>query len=147
MAKPVYGGWVTFTAHMNLKYDYHLYKISRSEKNHRNYGYDVKYKNLCIEDIIKLDNLLITAIDKHYYEYLKQYEGTTIVIHDPTELKAKDNPILEYKDKLRFITIRETVQQFLKHTYNIDSNSSCILFLNIKEIKKVINLIVSLSQE
>ena len=27
MAKPVYGGWVTFTAHLNLKYDYSLFKI------------------------------------------------------------------------------------------------------------------------
>jgi hypothetical protein len=123
MAKPVYGGWVTFTAHMALKYDYDLYKIGkRTEKNKRDYGYGVQYQNLCITDIVKLPNLFITAIDKHYYEYLEHFpEGTTIVIHDPTELKAKDSPILKYKDKLRFITIRETVQEFLRKGYGIQS--------------------------
>ena len=124
MAKPVYGGWVTFTAHMALKYDYEIYKISkRTEKNKRDYGYGVQYQNLCISDIVKLPNLFITAIDKHYYEYLEHFpEGTIIVIHDPTELKAKDSPILKYKEKLRFITIRETVQgQLLRKGHNIQS--------------------------
>ena len=124
MAKPVYGGWVTFTAHLALKYGYDLYKVGkRSEKNKRDYGYDVQYRNLHIDEIIKLPNLMITAIDKNYYQYLEYFpDGTTIVIHDPTELKAKDNPILKYKDKLRFVTIRETVQKFLHKKYDIISN-------------------------
>jgi len=123
MAKPVYGGWVTFTAHMALKYGYDIHKIGkRSEKNKRDYGYGVQYQNLCIDEIVKLPNLFITAIDKHYYEYLEHFpDGTTIVIHDPTELKAKDNPILKYKDKLRFITIRETVCEFLRKQHDIKS--------------------------
>ncbi len=123
MAKPVYGGWVTYTAHMALKYGYDLYKIGkRTEKNKREYGYGVQYQNMSIEEIVKLPNLFITAIDKHYYEYLEHFpEGTTIVIHDPTELKAKDNPILKYKDKLRFVTIRETVREFLRKGHGISS--------------------------
>ena len=123
MAKPVYGGWVTFTAHLALKYGYDLYKISkRGEKKKREFGYGVQYQNQCIQDIIQMPNLMVVAIDKHYYEYLELFpEGTTIVIHDPTELKAKDNPILKYKDKLRFITIRETVQEFLRKGHSIDS--------------------------
>ena len=123
MAKPVYGGWVTFTTHLALKYNYDLYKVSkRCEKNKRDYGYNVQYQNLSIDEIIKLPNLFITAIDKHYYEYLEHFpEGTTIVIHDPTELKAIDNPILKYKDKLRFVTIRETVKEFLHTKYGIVS--------------------------
>ena len=72
LAKPIYGGWVTFTAHLSKKYDYPIYKITkRTEKSKRNYGYDCSYQNLEISDIIKLDNLLITAVDKHYWEYLK----------------------------------------------------------------------------
>ena len=68
MAKPIYGGWVTFTAHLNLKYNYPLFKIGkRSETNQRNYGYDVAYQNLKIEEIVKKPNLMITAIDNHYY--------------------------------------------------------------------------------
>ena len=38
MAKPIYGGWVTFTSHLCLKYNCELYKIGkRTEKNKRNY--------------------------------------------------------------------------------------------------------------
>ena len=28
LAKPVYGGWVTFTAHLSHKYDIPIYKLS-----------------------------------------------------------------------------------------------------------------------
>ena len=41
LAKPIYGGWVTFTAHLSKKYDYPIYKITKNtEKNKRDYGYD-----------------------------------------------------------------------------------------------------------
>ena len=123
MAKPIYGGWVTFTAHLNLKYNYPLFKIGkRSETNQRNYGYDVAYQNLKIEEIVKKPNLMITAIDKHYYEYLHLFpKGTILVIHDPTELKGKDNPVVKYIHNFRIITIRETVQKYLKDNFNVDS--------------------------
>ena len=40
MAKPIYGGWVTFTSHLTLKYNCNLYKVGkRSEKRLRDYGY------------------------------------------------------------------------------------------------------------
>ena len=96
MAKPIYGGWVTYTAHLSLKNDYSIYKIGkRTEKNLRDYGYNTKYHNLKIEDLIKLGNLMITALDKHYYEYLQYFpQGTLLVIHDPTELKNKNNPLI-----------------------------------------------------
>ena len=29
MAKPIYGGWVTFTAHLSKKKDYPIYKITK----------------------------------------------------------------------------------------------------------------------
>ena len=33
LAKPIYGGWVTFTVHLAKKYNYRLYKVSkRTEK-------------------------------------------------------------------------------------------------------------------
>ena len=33
MAKPRFGGWVTFTAHLSRKYNYKLYKIhTKTEK-------------------------------------------------------------------------------------------------------------------
>ena len=52
MAKPIYGGWVTFTSHLCLKYNCDLYKVAnRTEKNKRDFGYGVNYKNLRFDDI------------------------------------------------------------------------------------------------
>ena len=71
MAKPPYGGWVSFTAHLANKCEYDLFKIgNKTESKKRPYGYDIHYQNLSIDDLIKKPNLLITAIDKNYYQYL-----------------------------------------------------------------------------
>ena len=42
------------TAHLSLKYNYPLFKISdsnRTEKIQRKFGYDVKYQNVSIDDL------------------------------------------------------------------------------------------------
>tara|TARA_B100001094_G_scaffold94045_1_gene89837 strand:+ start:11351 stop:12295 length:945 start_codon:yes stop_codon:yes gene_type:complete len=125
MAKPIYGGWVTYTAHLSLKNDYPIYKIGkRTEKNTRDYGYNCKYQNLVIEDLIKKENLMITALDKHYYEYLQYFpKDTILVIHDPTELKNKSNPLIRdgLIDRFKIITIRQTVKDYLMKTYKFES--------------------------
>jgi glycosyltransferase involved in cell wall biosynthesis len=119
MAKPVYGGWVSFTSHLALKKKYSLYKISnKTESKERPYGYGVSYRNLSIDDLVKLPNLLITAVDKKYYQYLPQIRNATIVIHDPTELKEE---VLNFIRRSRVITIRQTVQKLLKTKYGISS--------------------------
>ena len=39
MAKPTYGGWVSFTAHLANKYNFKIYKITkRTEKKCRKFG-------------------------------------------------------------------------------------------------------------
>ena len=130
MGKPTYGGWVSFTAHLALKYNYKLYKISkRTEKlksggaRMRKFGYGVMYQNLSIEDAMKLPNIIITAIDKKYYEFLDQFKNNTkLVIHDPTEIKGKScQPVLDVLDKYDIITIRKSVKKFLLEKYNIKS--------------------------
>ena len=123
MAKPAYGGWVSFTVHLSLKYDYPLFKITkRTEKNKRNLGYGVKYQNTNIEDIIKKDNILITAIDKNYYQYIDKIpDNSYIVIHDPTEIKGKKNVILEHIKRFNVITIRETMHKYLIDKHGIDN--------------------------
>ena len=123
MAKPIYGGWVTFTSHLSLKYSGTIYKIGkRSEPNKREYGYGVYYQNLRIDELIEKGNLLITAIDKHYWKYLELFpKGTKIVIHDPTELKGKENKLTQLLDNFEVITIRKSVQSFLKKMYGKDS--------------------------
>ena len=97
MAKPPYGGWVSFTAHLARKYNANLYKIgnkteskNNGEPTLRDFGYGVKYQNISIDDASKLTNVLITAIDKNYYKYLDSFpNNTSLVIHDPTEIKER----------------------------------------------------------
>ena len=123
MARPIYGGWVSFTSHLCLKYNCDLYKIGkRTEKNKRDYGYGVKYQNMNINDLIQKNNLFITAIDKHYYEYLDKFpNGTKVVIHDPTELKGKDNLLAHHLSRFNVIVIRETMKKFLLDNFQKES--------------------------
>ena len=54
MAKPIYGGWVNFTAHLSLINNSNIYKIGkRSEKKKRNFGFELEYQYLTIDDIIE----------------------------------------------------------------------------------------------
>lgn len=126
LAQPIYGGWVTMTAHLCLKYKYPLFKIgNRTETKSRNFGYNIKYRNLSKEDIKKLPNILITAIDKHYYPFLEFLpKNTSIIIHDPTEVKSSENnenPLLNYLPNFKVYTIRESVQLFLLKNLGIKS--------------------------
>jgi hypothetical protein len=129
LAKPIYGGWVTFTAHLSKKYEWPIYKITKkTEKNKRYYGYDCQYQNSCLADVLALDNILITAVDKHYWSYLHLFpKDTEIVIHDPTECKSSKsgNPLIDgltpVLPNFRVITIRESVQNYLSETFQIDS--------------------------
>ena len=91
MAKPIYGCWVTFTSHLCLKYNCELLKIAkRTEKKKRKYGYGVDYQNMEINELLKQGKHVITAVDKHYWQYLDLFPKVTIlVVHDPTELKGK----------------------------------------------------------
>ena len=130
MAKPPYGGWVSFTVHLAKKYNLPLYKIGKrterlknGELRMRNFGYGVKYTNISIEDASKLDNILITAIDKKYYEYLNSFPNNTgLVIHDPTEVKGKSTgPVINNLDRFKIFTIRKTVEKYLKSKFNVNS--------------------------
>ena len=60
MAKPIYGGWVTFTAHLCLKHNCELFKVSKkTETNKRKYGYGVQYHNTKID---KSDYLVLMML-------------------------------------------------------------------------------------
>ena len=132
LAKPIYGGWVTFTAHLSRKYNYPIYKITKNtEKKKRDYGYDCQYQNMNLCDILKLNNILITAVDKHYWGYLHFLpKDTEIVIHDPTECKVSKtgNPLIQSVEgnepvlqNMKVITIRQSVQDYLSKNFQIDS--------------------------
>jgi glycosyltransferase involved in cell wall biosynthesis len=124
LARPNYGGWVTFTAHMALKYDMPLYRVgNRTEvkadgsKWMRDYGYGAKYQNIAAKDVKNTGpKILITAIDKNFYSALPSFpDGTYIVIHDPTEVaKQKLDVLLPHLKRFRIVTIRASVQEYLK---------------------------------
>lgn len=129
LAKPIYGGWVTFTTHLVKKFNYRLYKVGkRTEKKVRSFGYGVDYQNVSLDDLLTLPNLLITAVDKHYWSIIPHLPADTrIVIHDPTELKlsqTKPNPLVQNEcmlSKFRIYTIRETVQSYLQDKFQLSS--------------------------
>jgi len=154
MARPIYGGWVTFTAHMSIKNNYNVYKIgNKTEKKTRKYGYGVEYQNLNIEDILKLKDKMITAIDKQYYQYLHLFPPKTkLVIHDPTELKTgkKRNPLIEDKllSKFDIYVIRKSVKEYIKKEYNIDTTLINHPFYQypISEAPSINNYAVSISR-
>jgi glycosyltransferase involved in cell wall biosynthesis len=82
----------------------------------------VEYQNRAPNDLPK-GRILITAIDKTYYEFLdKMPDGTMIVIHDPTEVSGKGKePVLKALARFKVITIRESVKKFLKDQFGIKS--------------------------
>ena len=129
MARPVYGGRVSFTAHLALKHNLPLYKIGNKteetkegDPKYREYGYGVKYQNLSENDIPK-GKLLITAVDKTCYSHLKKFpNGTYIVIHDPTEVSSQaTKPLVEELSRFKIITIRESVKKYLEEKLNLKS--------------------------
>jgi hypothetical protein len=113
MAKPTYGGWVTFTAHLSHKTMSPIFKVGkRTETRLRPFGYNCSYQNVECDELCKKDNLLICALDKHYYSYLSMFPpDTKLVIHDPTEYKTgKEFDISNFQ----IITIRSKVQEYLQ---------------------------------
>ena len=116
LAKPTYGGWVTFTVHLAKKFNYRLYKVGkRTEKFLRPFGYTIDYQNVSLDDLLKLPNIIITAVDKHYWSILPYLpEDTKIVIHDPTELKTSQknpNPLVQhdvYYKNLKYIQLENS---------------------------------------
>lgn len=109
LARPVYGGWVSFTAHLQLTTGFPLFKMAkRTEKKKREFGYDVRYKNT--KDLPE-GPLCITAIDKHLYDLLPQMpNGTHIVVHDPTELTRT---LREHLPRFKVIIIRPSMSEHL----------------------------------
>lgn len=121
LAKPSYGGWVSMTAHLSKVKSYPIHKITnRHEHFVRKFGYGASYQNICRDHIKTLDNIIITAVDKHYYDILPLIpDGSEIVIHDPTEVKNID--ILEHLIRFKVIVIRETMKEYLKEKFNLES--------------------------
>jgi len=124
LAKPTYGGWISFTAHLALKHSLKVYKLgARTESRERPYGYGVDYLNVHRDEIAKLGTPVITAADKNYYDVLQYFpDNSFIVIHDPSEVtKSTSSILLEQLKRFRIITIRESVKTYLQETHGLSS--------------------------
>ena len=121
----MYGGCLTFTAHLlhtlNRKQVFRIAK--RYERRKRNFGYGIRYQNVTLEYFDSVKNLVITDMFQHF-ECLRKLkrrgkeEEVTIVIHDPGEISKFNEPYLKYWN---IITIRKSMQQFLRDRYGIQS--------------------------
>ena len=121
LAKPTIGGWVSFTSHLAYVNDIPLLRLSKKtetkgrEPKYRDFGYNILYHNISIDDFINEGLVpIVSAIDKNYYHYIEKLpKGTIIVIHDPTELKSLGEYLTYFKTHFKIITIRETVHKIL----------------------------------
>lgn len=120
----LYGGCLTFTTHLlhtlNRKQVFRIAK--RFERRKRNLGYGIRYQNVPLEYLDTVQNVFITDMFQHF-ECLSRLKRkgkgeVTIVIHDPGEISKFNEPYL--KD-WNIITIRKSMQQFLRERYRIES--------------------------
>ena len=96
----------------------------RTRSRQRSFGYNCSYQNMKCDELCKKDNLLICALDKHYYPYLTQFPpNTKLVIHDPTEYKTGSEFDIS---RFEVITIRSKVQEYLPKGHTICSTQSSI---------------------
>lgn len=109
-ATPVYGGWVTFTAHLQLALRSvgkasGVAKIAkRYEPNGRNFLGEVYYQNLPAEAMT--GQVVIAALDKAHIEAVRPVINRAwVVVHDPTEVNDLSRPLLQAARGL--VVIRE----------------------------------------
>jgi hypothetical protein len=119
-AKPNYGGWITFTAHLYRGLQKAGFKPvllkagNKSEQKVRPFGRGIYYQNIAPSDLVNIaaqHPFLISAMDKHHHKVVAQLleQNASIVVHDPTEMKPG---ITELLQQARTVVIRETM---LKH--------------------------------
>jgi hypothetical protein len=130
----MYSGCLTFTAHLlhtlNRKEVFRIAKrFERKKKKKNNFGYGIRYQNVPLEYFDTVQNVFITDMYQHSecLENLKRRKGkgreVTIVIHDPGEVFKFNEPYLKYWN---IITIRKSMQQYLRDRYGENLNSSII---------------------
>lgn len=119
-AKPAYGGWVTYTAHLYhlLKNNGHLVQLlkvspsNKTEQVYRDFGYGIKYRNVSVDFLKKSQLLHVTALDKNHYAIIPSINHAVVTVHDPNELKSKE--MQEFtKDNDKIITIRPSTKKLL----------------------------------
>jgi len=117
LADPRTGGWPTYTAHLahgliRAGWDPIIFRISkRSERTPRDFGRGLQYWNIALDELAAMAGripMLITAVGKSYRSIAADLmaRGSSVVIHDPTEL---DQTMRDALQETTVITIREII--------------------------------------
>lgn len=132
-----FGGVTTFTAHLfytidlmgrnNKKIVLRPTASKNSENRLRDFGYGLQYKNISAESLRNIIYPFVIMIKDDYLTILQKLNqrvgiddsNIVVVIHDPRDISDRNIQLIK-KWKI-IITIRRTVQDYLKQTYNLDS--------------------------
>ena len=129
--KYLIGGATTFTAHLihrmmnNKPVILRVGNANRSEKKLRKFGYGLVYQNVASDVVYKTKYPFITVYKENYFHLIsklnekrKNFDDITLVIHDHRDISGSSLP---YVKKWKLITIRKTVQHYLKNKFDLDS--------------------------
>jgi glycosyltransferase involved in cell wall biosynthesis len=132
--KYFYGGVTTFTVHLfyNMRLDPNnkpvLHFSIRNEKKLRDFGYGIKYKNINFDHLLDKKDVLITVIKDNFFHVISELEEKNqrtlklknkfLVIHDHRDISTR---MIPYLKKWNLITIRKTMQDYLKQRYDLES--------------------------
>lgn len=126
----LYGGATTFTAHLlhtlqSFRGNSIVLRYTRrSENKLRDFGYGIFYRNISMDILKTLRHPFVTLFKDNYLHILpKLNEGKNphdimLVIHDYRDISDK---VIPYIKSWKVITIRKTVQEYLKNRYNLDT--------------------------
>lgn len=126
LAKPVTGGWVSYTAHLarGLMAAGHTVTLAkqgrRSETFSRDFGMGLRYLNTStavFDTLARRGQLIVTACDKSAGPELVaalRDAGAAVVIHDPTELKGGMHEALDHGNAPLWV-VRRSMMAHLPH--------------------------------
>jgi hypothetical protein len=130
-----FGGVTTFTAHLLYTLGYCqdnnkrsiLHPANKTEKGLREFGYGLYYRNISSDVIKNVEFPFLTVIKDEYFGTIRKLNedktrkgenNVIVVIHDPRDINDRIRP---YIRKWTIITIRKTVQEYLKQRFDLDS--------------------------
>ena len=98
----------------------------KTKKKLRDFGYGIKYKNINFNKLLDKKDVLITIIKDNFFPTISELDEKNkrtlnnkfLVIHDPRDISTR---MIPYLKKWNLITIRKTMQDYLKQRYDLDS--------------------------
>ena len=124
LAKPVYGGWITYASHLLLR-DYQnknlIYKVgNKLENKARPFGFGTFYRNIPAESLRVIEKPIVVALDPNFYDTAQNLKEPLLIMHDTAEPKKRLYDF--YHSCRRILVPRKTIKTFLKENYELESD-------------------------